>query len=248
MQRNQARAAFVRELRRVLSDLYNRGILRRSPLIQLLGIADRRDAPSALQHILTEAIEALAPGEEVPAGSRAWRIYQVLHARFIAQFSQEEVARDLFLSARQVRRQEQLALEVLADHLWNTYGLEAKADWLAQGEALEDVDTDASALNEELAWLERTLPAQPVDFEDLVRVVLRTAQPLLQSLQIALSYEPEGELLPLTVQPTAVRQALLHLLTMMARSLPRAGSPCRLTSFPTGFTAVSASWVTLAAR
>jgi CheY-like chemotaxis protein len=221
MQANRARAAFVRELRRVLSDLYNPGILRRSPLIQLLGVADRRDPTSALQHILTEAIEALAPGEEVPPGSPAWRVYQVLHGRFVAQFSQEEVARDLFLSARQVRRQERLAIEVLADRLWNAYGLEMKADWLEQGEAPEDIGVDASALNEELAWLEKTLPTQPVDFDDLIQTVLHTAQPLLQALEVVVTCQSEGELLPLTVQPTAVRQALLQVLTTVARRVPR---------------------------
>jgi CheY-like chemotaxis protein/signal transduction histidine kinase len=259
-----AQAALVRELRRVLPNLYNPGLVRRSELIGLLGLEQRRDAPSALQHLLAEAIEALEPRPDVPVGSSAWRVYQVLRARYVDQFCQDEVARDLFLSPRQLRRLEQQAVAVLADHLWVAYGLESQratlenlwrasiaaseassieattdealteampaegasgdaptaSDDAASGDGKASVAAEPSGQAEELAWLERNVPSRPIDCHELIASVVNTARPLFDSLGVTLAVDAPVELPPLTVQPTAVRQALLHSLTLAARYAP----------------------------
>jgi CheY-like chemotaxis protein len=239
-----ARAALSRELRRVLGNLYNPGLVRRSELMRLFGLAERRDAPTALQHLLTEAIEALEPRADVPVGSSAWRVYQVLRSRYVDQFCQDEVARDLFLSPRQLRRLEQQAVAVLADRLWVAYRLDAQRDLLdslippestpgdesgpengpdeatpGEGAAPEDA-SEPSGPAEELAWLERSIPSEPADCHALVASVVSTARPLLDALGVTLAIEEPDQVPVLTVQPTAVRQALLHCLTLAARAAP----------------------------
>lgn len=70
-------------VRSALHNLYDPDRLRRSALANALGVANRAYTPAALQRILTEAIQALEPGPDDPAESRAWRIYDVLVSRYV---------------------------------------------------------------------------------------------------------------------------------------------------------------------
>jgi CheY-like chemotaxis protein len=217
--------ALVRELRKILPNLYTPAQVRHSPLIALFGLEHRRDAPGALQRLIAVAVETLEPGEDCPVGSMAWRTYQVLHGRYIDQFSQEEVARDLFLSPRQLRRLEQGAVEVLADHLWSAHALEARAHLLESEMNAQPAEVPAvgeesgpSGPSEELAWLERTISAEEVDCAGLVDSVIAQAAPLIRAVQIRLVWQPAADLPRLSVQATSIRQALLHVLALAIRT------------------------------
>ena len=126
MEENPNKALFVRELAQVLHHLYDPGTLRRSPLLRLLGVDQRANAILELRHILTAAIQALKPEPSVPPGSHVWRVHQVLYYRFAEQSTQREVASELGLSIRQLRRHEKTAVQVLGDYVWNAYDLEHK--------------------------------------------------------------------------------------------------------------------------
>jgi len=225
---NSTRESFVRELGRALPHLYNPGTLRRSPLVQLFGVDQRADAISALQRILTDAIEALKPDESVPPGSNAWRLYHVLYYRYTEQFTQREVATDLALSIRQLRRQEKVALQVLADYLWAHYSLEHRAHLFSPSSQTDDQmgEQDLSARvgtpswEQELEWLERTIPSESVDVREVIPAVLEIVRPLVQTLKVSMKYSLPDNLPPLTVQLTTMRQALLHIVTMAARHVP----------------------------
>ena len=121
---------FVGNLRSALHYLYDPDQLRRSPLAALFGVSGF-DAVSALQRILTDAVEALQPGADEPPQSRAWRIYDALVYRYVRRFERDVVADQLGISGRQLRREQRAALEVLADYLWKQYGLAAKAETVA---------------------------------------------------------------------------------------------------------------------
>lgn len=54
-----------------------------------------------------DAISALKPLENDPRNSKSWRIYNVLHQRFVGQWSQRKVALNLALSERQLQREEE---------------------------------------------------------------------------------------------------------------------------------------------
>ena len=153
-----------------------------------------------------------------------------MHGRYIDQFSQEEVARDLFLSPRQLRRLEQSAVEVLADSLWAAYHLEDRLHLFDEAPAAKEAPEAAggpppeagpSGYNEELSWLEHTLSSQRVDCLELVQSALHTAQPLLDSLQTRVIIEVQESLPQLSIHLITARQALLHVITLAAR---RAGA------------------------
>ena len=127
MRSEQAAETFEQELRRGLQHLYDPDELRKSSLLALLKVDDRHNPLAALRRVLTDAIEMLKPGEEVPAHAQAWRIYHVLTYRYVDQLGQKEVAADLALSVRQLRRQELEAVRVLANHLWTHHDLDKDA-------------------------------------------------------------------------------------------------------------------------
>ncbi len=198
-----SRSAFEDELRGALAHLYDPAALRGSRLIGCLGLDDRPDAVSALRRILVEAIQALKPGEQAPAQSRSWRYYRILYGRYTEQLTQFDVANDMGLSVRQLRRQEKLALGVLADKLWARYGLEA-----------DDAPAEiAPGRESELAWSQTAFPSESVAVESLVGSALETIQPMIDSQNISVAFTASGSMPRLAVQLAPVRQAVLNVFT-----------------------------------
>ncbi|MBI1881041.1 MAG: response regulator [Chloroflexi bacterium] len=224
MKTNPVKETFIHELGNTLSHLYDPAVLRRSPLMPLFGLGPQAEALSALQHMLTAAVEGLKPDESVPAGTNAWRLYHILYYRYVEQFTQREVATDLALSIRQLRRQEKIALEVLADYLWDHYRLMEKSALLVSSEQADDQDVtdglDTPSVERELAQLERTIPSELVEVTVLLQAVLDTIQPLAQSLDVSIHCNVPQELPRLKVQLITMRQALLHIASTATRCLP----------------------------
>jgi len=217
------REQFLRHLRDSLTHFLDPGFLRRSPLAILLGVANRFDTPAALQHILTTAIESLEPEADEPPQSRAWRYYESLYYRYIQQLSQQEVADQLGISPRQVRREQHAALEVLAYQLWKQFDLEAHL--------LENTDQQAPALsseakpavNEALAWLQNAPVEQPTDPTITLPATVDLIRPLAVQRQMDLKITTPRKLPSLAVDPVAFRQMLLNVLTVAIHQAPSGG-------------------------
>jgi len=225
MASHAATTPFLRELRRALYHLYDPAALRGSPLVGLLGLEQRGDPPSALRRTLLEAIESLRPGPHVPPQSNAWRVYHLLSQRFTEQSTQREVATDLALSIRQLRRQEQLALRVLADYLWNRYNLQDKEPEQASAEpapaeAIVSPNGVAPSREQELEWLKRSSPTEAVHIAELITSQLKVVGPLMASLGVSADCALASDLPLTTVQTTTMRQALVNLLTAAVRAVP----------------------------
>ena len=225
MNDNLADESFVRWLRQALHHLYDPAELRRNPLFTLFAL-DKRESPSALRRILVDAIESLKPDASVSPQSDTWRTYHTLSHRYVEQFAQSEVAANLGLSIRQLRRQENLALRTLADYLGTHYNLQLKGR-LAELETgdvsdAEYVPDDAGMASrvQELEWLEKSFPSEPADVAQMIQAVLKTVGPLLEASGVRAECSlPEG--LPrLAIQVTTMRQALLNTLTAAIHSVP----------------------------
>jgi len=212
----------VRWLRHALRHLYDPLALRRSPLCRLLG--GREPSPAALRSALVAAIEALKPRSGVSSQSGAWRTYHVLAQRYVQQFSQPEVATDLGLGVRQLQRQEQLALGELAEYLRVRHGLTGGAladSTLATGVVTEEPGgAGAGSRDQELAWLEKSFPSQPMTVAQVAQAALKAADALMASAGVQVECILPESLPRLDVQAVTVPQALLTLLTVGARSVP----------------------------
>lgn len=214
-----ARDEFAGHLRKVLNALYDPGVLRASPLVPLFGLDQASGTASALRRVLLNAIESLRPNVETPLGSKTWRVYQVLRQRYTEQLTQRQVAAALGLSTRQLQREERLAREVLADHLWSTYDLDVKAHLVtgSTGAAsatlpAEEASVPIPSRAEELEWLRSSVPHSEVDIGRTVEEVIETIGPLLESSGVSLDYA-RADLPPIRLREPALRQALLNVVS-----------------------------------
>jgi CheY-like chemotaxis protein len=169
---------------------------------------------------LTDAIQALKPEPSVPPGSHAWRIYQVLYYRFAEQTTQREVAAELGLSIRQLRRHEKTAIQVLGDYLWNARDLEHKGQ-LLDSLAVQQPDPmtcrGTPSRKQELDWIVKTAPIAMINLEEMLSALLDVIQPLMQQLQVSVTCDIPPNLPPIAARCALVRQALLYLLTVATR-------------------------------
>jgi CheY-like chemotaxis protein len=231
---------FLYYLRYALNHLYDPHYLHDSPLADLLGVADRANAPAGLRRILTEAIESLKPMDSLPSQSRTWRIYELLFYRYVQQFNQQEVADQLGLSVRHLRREQQIALEELACRLREQFGLtdkfgEAEEKGAATATepvvAIGPVVADA-ALSEDLAWL-KDGAEEATDLDQTLPTLLNLVRPLAARHGVALDIATADSLPNLAVHPVALRQALLNLLST---AIPKAeGGRVRISAQPSGW-------------
>ncbi len=195
---------FIRHIHRALHHLYDPAELELNPLAGQLGIR-RGDVPTALRKALLDGIAALKPGPRVPPDSNAWRVYQVLCYRFEEQSSQEEVATQMAVSPRQVRRLEHTAIHALANHLATRYGL-------APQSPAAPVEGPGSEHDQELDFLRKSYPRETTSVPALVDSALKTVEGMLKSSQVELRSAIPAALPPVRGQATTLRQALLNLL------------------------------------
>lgn len=227
------RRAFILALCCALHHLYDVVELRQSPLCALFSLGESNDA-AALRQILEEGINALKPASSLSPTSDAWRTYRVLCHRYIEQFDQTSVAVNLGLSTRQMRRQEQLALQTLADWLIQRYRLDLAPHFghvtSDEGPTRQDeitaTDHDRAiagaeplaSIAQELTWAEQAFPSQRVNFGEATGAAMRTVQPIADVLGVEVHSDIPDDLPPALAQAASTRQILLNLLVTAIRS------------------------------
>lgn len=214
---------FIHELRNALNHLYDPDFLRASPLAVLFGINSRFDTPSALQSLLTGAIESLKPGLSAPNKAHAQSVYDLLLYRYVQQFNQDEIANQLGISVRHLRRQQNLAIYELARRLWEQRRLDGSPIVGAAGsDSGQDssVSTGVDEISEELLWLKRPNHQAAASLEDAIEAAHVLIQPYAEQnkAHLNLPQSPEGLI---QVHPVAFQQILLGLLTFAIKHAPR---------------------------
>jgi CheY-like chemotaxis protein len=216
-----ARQAFERDLRRALQHLYDPAKLGRSSLLELFGLRQRDDPASSLQRLLLDAIQTLRPKAQAPSDSAARRLHYILNQRYVQQFSQADVARNLAMGGRHVRRLQVQALQALADYLWARYELANRA--VEQGPANStpepwSLSTGVPSQEQELEWLTKSYRNEPLELAPVLQALLKTVAPLSQALNVEVVCAIPDGLPRLAVQPMATRQAVLNVLTAAIRA------------------------------
>jgi len=201
------RERFRKYIRDGLNHLHDLDFLRQSPLVSLLCTADQFDGPTCLQHVLIEAIESLEPGINEPSRSSSWHIYEPLFFRYVQGLRQWEVAEQMNISPRHVRRKQSAALDVLTCRLWEQYDLDSKSQE-------HENRVDFSSEDAELAWL-RNLPECTTNLNRTLPAILELMRPMAAEHRIHLEISPNGHLPNLAVHSVALRQILLNLLSVL---------------------------------
>jgi CheY-like chemotaxis protein len=168
-----------------------------------------------LKKTLCDAIENLKPPFSEPDASKAWRMYESLYCCFIQQQNQQVVADQLCISPRQLRREQQNALQHLADVLWQKYKLGGAPDQPAAEKE------PSSPLIEELSWLMEAQPVKSNRLIDEVQAALAVFQPLASKNGITLKCKISEEMPGLAIHSVVFNQILVSLLDL---ALHAAGS------------------------
>jgi len=181
---------------------------------------------SDMQTILIDAINKLEPPPDVPPQSPAWEIYEPLFYRYVKQLTQRQVAKQLGMSVRHLRRKEHAALEVLASQLWESQNLGEMESETAATVLQETPSPDSRAsestqcptVRDELMWLKELPPEAPIDVTVTLADVLEIVKPICERQRVSLTITaPRREELPrLAVHAVALKQTLLNLLLSAA--------------------------------
>ncbi|HEY62970.1 MAG TPA: response regulator [Caldilineae bacterium] len=145
------------------------------------------------------------------SGVRSARIYEILYYRYVEQLSQKEVAYQLGISVRQLRREQANAIEYLADRLWSRYNLAESPG--AQQETPSPPIDERESLDREIAWLRDGFRAEVSHPAAELSEALRDAAVLAERYRVKLQQEIPPNLPKAAVPPLALRQAFLTVLT-----------------------------------
>src|SRR5690606_14036409 len=130
-----------------------------------------------------------------------------------------EVAIDIGLSIRQLRRQQKAAFHLLATYLWHHYDLEHReSSHLFVGEVEESNATPTRA--EELAWSQQSFSSESIDVKAMVHTVIQTATPVLVALGVQEELVIPEDLPRLSAPRVTMQQALLSALTALVDAAP----------------------------
>jgi CheY-like chemotaxis protein len=216
-----SREEFVGHLRDALNHLHDLERLRKNPLAGASGEANRFDAASWLRQTIIQAVKALEPDGSEPTQSPAWRAYDLLLCCYVQQLSQKVVALQLGVSDRQLRRERDLALDLLADHLWSQFDPQRalRTDGNSIAPAVR-VDAPEAMANAELSWLQDSPLEQPTDLGQTLSTVLDRIKPIADRHRVYLRAAQEPDFPSLAIHPVAAQQTLLSLLGVAIHRAP----------------------------
>src|SRR5690606_268101 len=117
--------------------------------------------------------------------AKAQYYYRVLHFRYIEQIGQIELASQLGISERQLRRDQNSAMELLAELLWDEFGREQAED-KGVPNAVGTPGLDHEAIDAEVAWLQRQIPSGISYLEHELAEILHDVGALVRQYQVAI--------------------------------------------------------------
>lgn len=195
-------------LREVLSHFYDSSYEFPEGFLELLHFGSRENS-EAVWRSLNQTIEGLKPTPEIPLSSHSWRLYNILVCRYTKNMTQEETAEHLSISPRHLRREQQLAVRVLARRLLeqplhknqqtqNTLPLEASLSWSLQ-------------IKQELASLQKSSPGATSEVKEVLQKAVERSQVLTSKQGITVSLEHVHNLTA-TLHPSVLQQVIVEII------------------------------------
>lgn len=186
-----------------------------TPLLQqVLGYTHPQGA-EALQKALIKAIDDLQPDADTPAHARVWRLYRLLSYRYAQQFTQIEVAQRLNISLRHLRREQQQAIRVLAQRLWE----QRLAPKDVAPTSLMQTGSWQSQMRQELVSLARHAPGAVAEVQTAINSAVKVGQALVKERPIELRTQPVAADLLAAMHPSLLNQILVTAIEKLAQEM-----------------------------
>lgn len=209
---------FLKYLREALNHLHDPVVLRKSPLVILFGAENRDNTFSIMRTILIDAIESMEPKSNGLTNPLDRRIYESLYYRYIQQLGQQEVGDQLGIGIRQLYREQQQALELLADSLWEKFQLGDRQKKTSDEGKVNLNPVNKEMLNSEIAWVKNAFLEKPTRLMDRLEYLKDLLQPLALQHSTHLEFKVPNSLPGLFIHPVAIDQILLNLLSIAFRN------------------------------
>jgi CheY-like chemotaxis protein len=202
---------FSQYVKEALAHLYDHVYLQLHPLGEALVIGSDTEAKGMTLHrILLEAVESLRPAPTIPASDPAWRPYFALHLRYVDGLDVLQVAEDLSLSARQLRREHARGVEALTALLWKQ-AMGAEHPPQQAQRAAAPAETDAESLTSEInRFAGATAVSRATSVDVTLNGVLTTLADLIRRRHARVSVDLPADLPMVTLERVVLRQILLN--------------------------------------
>ncbi|GIV83351.1 MAG: hypothetical protein KatS3mg052_0358 [Candidatus Roseilinea sp.] len=191
--------------REALERLYDLAFLEQH--ITLPPAAGKYASGYAAQRALVDAIQRLKPAPSVPRHSVAWRVYNVLHERYVSGLTQAEAAEALNMSLRQLRRDQMRAVVALAALLFD----------VAEGGPVTMPTSDRPR-------------SQLTSIKEALRSALATLGPVMAQHGVHVDVRIEGSPLPVVGDRMVIRQLLILALNWVIQPMQQERLEIRITS------------------
>lgn len=171
----------------------------------------RKEKALQLHHILLNVIEELDPGPQAPVFSREWRRHRLMVLRYADGLDPQAVANELAISRRHYYREHEMAMEAIADILWDRYVVRPSAPQ----QTPQAIEERASLSRLELLRLEAARVAQANRYARLGNVVggvLPLLQEMLHQRRLDVHLALPETLPDVAIDQSMLRQILLGIL------------------------------------
>lgn len=224
-------AEFERQVEETLTHLYDPTFHPPEALSRQLGL--RAPQPHDLiQETLVHAIEQLQPATEVPASARVRRIYDLLTLRYLQEKTQKETALRLGITVRHLRREQQLAIHLLAERLWEQSHAQpptaqpsvAEQNINAQPSMAEPTITEQEDIDwreqvrREIHVLQSNSPGVLANIQETLATIIELADALTAGIAILLDI-PNTPDLWVATHPSVLREVLITAVDKLVPSL-----------------------------
>lgn len=208
------------ELRACLNHLYDPLFEMPPHLAVCLGLSPHPTVED-VRSALIEAIERLRPTSETPPHARAWRLYEILHLRYLDCLTQEQTAQKLAITVRHLAREQADAIELLAQTLFLDREHPPKWGQESQREVAQEELPSTSSRNQvraEVAALEAHAPAPVANVQHIAQGVIHLLRDWAARQNVRLILVP-GEETYTRVHPSVLKELLLSLVAHLVRAL-----------------------------
>ncbi len=212
-------AAFERQIEEALSHLYDPTYHAPEELCRHFGFR----APQPLDLIrdtLVQAIQQLQPATEVPAAARVRRIHDLLDLRYLQGKTQKETALRLGITVRHLRREQQLALHLLAERLWEKPKAQpAILEQPLQQITAQDEISWRQQVRHEIHVLHVNAPGVLANVQETLTTIIELADALTERSSIVLDIQPAVPNLWVAPHPSVLREMLIGALDKLVPTL-----------------------------
>ena len=134
-----SKAEFTKQIVLALDNLHDFVYLRGLPVTAALGVEDEPVDISVrrLQSSVLDAIERLNPDDHVSPRAKERRPYAIAYGRYVQGVTTAELADELAISIRQLRREHKRAVGAIVDLLWQQWRKQLEVSALSEDNVLD---------------------------------------------------------------------------------------------------------------